>query len=367
MENETQTSRLLGEYLTQVVQCISEVQAASTSLQDTEARKSLEEFAAMLLDRAGEIAERLEDRTFTVGIIGEFSCGKSTFLNAFTERRYLVEAIEQGTTCAPTRLVYSPRGEVLVQYSNGRTVTMPAGQDMKAFLARVTASEEEGKNITEVRWNTPIPLLRDGLNIIDTPGISSTNPRHTQVAKAVARQCDALIVLTNLLSMPLSKTLIEAVWEIVGKTGRNCLFVGTYCDKLRPREVEKMDGFFRMKLNGSFELPKRPLSLKEGMRRLADAARFLMRFGKNRSEEEAAQEEEPPRRPFYLVSAYKALEELEAEQAGSQGPHAYLQAFREFREEVREKLVTSRQYIQCEKISSLITDREWNMSADILP
>lgn len=264
------------------------------------------------------IAKRLADKNFYVGILGEFSCGKSTFINAMLEERFLIEDVLQGTTCSKTTVKYSPDENITVIFNNDTYVTMrdenekgviSEPEKKQEFLRLMTAEEERAKKIREVIWQSPIDVLQNGLAIVDTPGIGSQNPRHTEVAKLAAQECDALLVLTN-LHKPLSQELTDAVRNIAGEQAPNCIFIGTRKDQLLPKDQNRMRRHFQKRLSSQYGHECQ----------------------------------------FEFVSAYKALEELQT------GGGAELEDFREFRARIKHMLESNRQYVQRRKAAALIND-----------
>lgn len=280
--------------------------------------------ASRLLEAAGrtnqEIARRLADKRMYVCIIGEFSCGKSTFINAMLEERFLIEDVLQGTTCSKTVIKYAPRENISVFFSNNTCQRMrndDSGDTLldaevkRDFLRAMTAEEEKAREIREVIWESPIEVLENGLCIIDTPGIGSQNPRHTEVARLAGQESDALLVLTS-LDKALSKDLLEEVTKIAGPEAANCIFIGTRKDQFPPREEARMRRHFRQRLSS--------------------------RFGHECQ--------------FEFVSAYKALEGL----GGNPEEQAALDEFRQFRARIKQALESGRKVIQSFKASAMINE-----------
>lgn len=298
------------------------------------------------------IRKRIEDPMFYIGIIGEFSCGKSTFINAFIECKYLYEDILQGTTCSKTVIYYGDKEDIIVECNDGKIYNtaanmisglqpvlineLPDGEmksdkkqkseQIKEILHSVTAVEENAQKISTVTLMAPLEPLKDGLVIVDTPGIGSTNLRHTEVARRAAAECDALLVLTNLQAGMLSQDLIAAVREIAGDSAMNCIFVGTHLDLLPHKERKRMETFFEKKLHTV--------------------------FGVNC--------------PHYMVSCDAALKELETGIPSAEDKDIGLVAFRSFREKIKKHMKRNRQNIQSRKIIQLIAELTKNLDVTLI-
>lgn len=315
MQCDNSEMRQTNDAIVRIATLLNEIDRKfkSAQVKDEVLEKLLEESSHKNL----RIAQCLTDPNFYVGILGEFSCGKSTFINAMLEERFLVEDVLQGTTCTQTKIRYSPNENIRVIFNDDRYITMrdenasgligDSGKK-REFLRVMTAEEDKAKDIREVIWEAPMEVLQNGLCIVDTPGIGSQNPRHTEVAQVAAKDCDALLVLTN-LDKPLSQELTEAVKAIAGEQAPNCIFIGTRKDQLPLRELNRMRRHFKKRL--------------------------ASHYGHECQ--------------FEFVSAYKALEAME------QGGEA-LEEFRSFRSRIKQILESNRQFIQGRNAAALINE-----------
>ncbi|MDD6088346.1 MAG: hypothetical protein PUB69_03400 [Desulfovibrionaceae bacterium] len=121
-----------------------------------------------------EIQSRIEDPNFYIGIVGGFSCGKTTFVNAFIEGETLAADVNQGTTCVGTYVLHGDEEKVLVKYKNGKKkewtgkgfvsgILRWLGKNrssIEAFIKNKTANEEESSQIEYVKFYTPSSGLR---------------------------------------------------------------------------------------------------------------------------------------------------------------------------------------------------------------
>lgn len=256
------------------------------NLLDSNDQKVINETLSAMKTEFGSITEMLGDTRLYVGVTGEFSSGKSTFLNALLEHDVLETDVNQGTTCAPTIIEYSDKPNVLVKYTDGTEMSLTdnsvvkfstfiyekvnklgiaglskfffkksafSDEESKKFITKFAANEDVSKNIASVNWSYPLDVLSDGLVVIDTPGIgTSANKRHTEVAESVSKKCDALIVLFD-LNKPLSNELIDNVKSVTNGDPSNCVFIGTKADTIKKREVERLISFCKNKLHKSLE------------------------------------------------------------------------------------------------------------------
>ena len=159
-----------------------------------------------------------------IGVFGEFSSGKSTFLNALMGEELLTVAVDP-TTATPTRIIYARDFNVLVQgmprpggsptelarlftdkvptwarfVGKGGilTVLQREGAQIRAFLERWTREGEDAARTSAVVLCLPQPFLKDRICLIDTPGANNEFTRHHQITEQVAAQVDIAICLLD--------------------------------------------------------------------------------------------------------------------------------------------------------------------------
>jgi uncharacterized membrane-anchored protein YhcB (DUF1043 family) len=144
-----------------------------------------------------KIKDVKEDR-FTIAVFGHFSNGKSTFLN--TLMGYgdeILKEDEVASTATITRLVYPEDLNLLnkakIIYSNKEEQIVDC-YDIKEFTSRNEEFNVE-ENIDEVIVYFDSEFLKNGVEIVDTPGFNSTHKLHTKIAKSYIRKADASIFL----------------------------------------------------------------------------------------------------------------------------------------------------------------------------
>src|SRR4028118_504048 len=149
-----------------------------------------------------KVSQRLQSPCFRVAVVGEFSKGKSTLLNAL-----LGEEIQpvRDIPCSGnvTILKYGSQRRVICRYKNGREEEIsPAQYQEKASISEEAAygsyADEIAKSeIAEIVFEHPeLELCRNGVEIIDSPGLNEQAER-TLVTEQVLKKTDAVIFLTH--------------------------------------------------------------------------------------------------------------------------------------------------------------------------
>lgn len=173
------------------------------------------------------VRRRQADPTVTMAVVGEFSVGKSSFINALLREELFETDAVQGTTTAPAVISY--------------------GSDSTPCLQ--CESRADFRVIQR-----PSDFLRMGVRIMDTPGTGSQAQWHDEVTRrAIRDEADACIVLVPAVE-PLSQTLRDFLRENLSDQLSSCVFVLTKIDLVRPRDRERVTSYVRAALESEFGL-----------------------------------------------------------------------------------------------------------------
>ena len=153
-------------------------------------------------DEIQAIKDKLESQRFRVAVIGDFSQGKSTLLNALLgEEIQPVRAIPCSGTLSV--LKYGDRKRVICRYRDGSEQEIAVEDyQKKAAISKEAAlnnrSEELlNSNIAEIIFEHPnLSLCRNGVEIVDSPGLNE-HPDRTRVTEELLKETDAILFMTN--------------------------------------------------------------------------------------------------------------------------------------------------------------------------
>ncbi|MDX2480231.1 MAG: dynamin family protein [Desulfuromusa sp.] len=171
----------------------------------TQARECLDGLDDDYSDGKSEL-ESLQSRLvagqFRLAVLGQFKRGKSTLLNALLGEELLPTDILP-VTAIPTFIGSSAEIDVQVSFdTEAEPVTFPlsSGQSLGDFLTEYVTEAGNPNNHRQVKRvdvSHPAEILKQGIVLIDTPGIGSTHKHNTEVAYQVLPQCDAAIFLVS--------------------------------------------------------------------------------------------------------------------------------------------------------------------------
>lgn len=152
--------------------------------------------------RLQEISQKLKEEQFNLVVMGQFKRGKSTFVNALLGAEILPTAIVP-LTAIVTVLRYGPEVKALVHYLDGRSQEV-AISEIPQFVTE-KGNPKNRLQVKEVEVFYPSDYLKDGVRIIDTPGVGSVYRHNTDVAYAYLPYVDAGIFIVT-ADPPLSES-----------------------------------------------------------------------------------------------------------------------------------------------------------------
>lgn len=176
-------------------------------------------------------------KSLKLAVIGEFSSGKSTLINAMLGHEIL-RSSPLPTTTVSNSVVYSRKGYFEVKDKENRIVFR---QEIKSIdegisesIKKYTASEgNEGLRVT-IGWKSP--LLKSGIEIFDTPGVNSLTSSHRELAcRTIEKEADYLLVLIK-ATQPLPMSLIKFIGKFRQDFLGRIVFVVTHIDQVKLKE-----------------------------------------------------------------------------------------------------------------------------------
>lgn len=143
-------------------------------------------------------ADRARTGRFVVLLLGCFSSGKSTLLNALLGRPVLPVKVNPCTAIL-TEVVHGEQAGVEVRHKDGRSEPHTVEDFIAAYQLQTASEDTAGEEVSDrfggvdraiVRW--PLPLLRNGVVLLDTPGLDD-DPTRTARTLASLPDADAVI------------------------------------------------------------------------------------------------------------------------------------------------------------------------------
>jgi GTPase Era involved in 16S rRNA processing len=201
----------------------------------------IDELSGQELDgsrRLSELREKLIQQQFNLVVMGQFKRGKSTFINALLGTEIIPTAIVPLTSIV-TLLCFGPQPKAVVHFLDGRREET-AISEIRRFVTE-KANPRNQLNVKEVEVFYPCSHLKDGVRIIDTPGVGSVFNHNTEVAYAYLPNVDAGIFVVT-ADPPLSASEHRFLKEVRGYVN-NLFFVLNKIDTVGERDLEEALSF----------------------------------------------------------------------------------------------------------------------------
>lgn len=176
---------------------------------------------------------------FSIVVVGEFSAGKSTLLNALMGKRIL-PSFSNETTATVNFLRHSDKasnGEAgRVFYNNGEQEIIK-----DATLATIekyvsTKGNEVANRVEHLDLYLDSDFLKDGVTLVDSPGLNGVADGHREITEAQILKSHASIFLFN-SDHPGSKTDFEFLHELQSRV-KTIIFVLNKIDAINCDEEE---------------------------------------------------------------------------------------------------------------------------------
>ena len=162
------------------------------------------------LDKLNELIRDAEE-PLLIMIMGEFSTGKSTFINALVGKE-IAAMNATPTTAVITKLCYGNEDEIIVHFLDGTT-----SQKNSNDFARLTAEADEESNklheaIDYVERRMPLEVLKS-ITIIDSPGLNAIKSAHGAATRRFMDKADTVLWMFSIENAG-SQTEINAMEEL---------------------------------------------------------------------------------------------------------------------------------------------------------
>ncbi|HBY76853.1 MAG TPA: dynamin family protein, partial [Cyanobacteria bacterium UBA11148] len=177
---------------------------------------------------------QVENQTFSVVVVGEFKRGKSTFINALLGQDILPSDILP-TTATINRVVFGSTPSVTIHFKDGSDQSI-AIEQLANYVTKLTSDAEAvSSRVQEALIRYPLHYCRNGVEIIDTPGLSDDDIM-TEVTLSVLRRTEVVIMVTSAIS-PFAESEGVFLTETLLKQGINhILFVVNGIDHFKRAE-----------------------------------------------------------------------------------------------------------------------------------
>lgn len=207
-----------------------------------------------LSDDTHQVYNAANNKEFTIGVIGDFSVGKSTFVNALLGDR-VVPVSATPCTAIITKIKYGKKPKAVVVYSDNRKIEM-SYEDFITFSSFNISDFEERKYSEEIERFKDIKyaiiyiksnfLKQNNLCIVDTLGLSADEADNK---KTIASIKDAIAIIYICAERGLSERDTDFISTYLNIDNEDLFFCVNRIDLTRKNERDNIKQLVQLKLN----------------------------------------------------------------------------------------------------------------------
>lgn len=198
----------------------------------------------------------LDYEKFTLVVVGEFSRGKSTFVNAMLGKKVLPSS-KRPTTNIISKIVYAdkPAYEIFLKDGKSKNLTEEEFKNIKAQAEEDPSNilkfksfikkEEDFSKIDYAVIGQPLTFCQNGVEVVDTPGTNDLNVGRMEITYNYLNRADAAVLLLN-ATQALTRSELDFLKErILGNQIKDIFVVINFKDELSPAEEVKVKNYVR--------------------------------------------------------------------------------------------------------------------------
>jgi len=190
-------------------------------------------------NRLQELNEKLTQQQFNLVVMGQFKRGKSTFINALLGAEIVPTAIVPLTSINVTILRFGQETKAIVHYLNGHEEEVQLSDIPNFVTERGNPENKLGVKHVEVLYSCD--YLKDGVRIIDTPGVGSVFRHNTDIAYAYLPYVDAGVFIVT-ADPPLGESEHQFLKEMRGYVDK-LFFVLNKIDVVDEKDLNEASDF----------------------------------------------------------------------------------------------------------------------------
>jgi GTPase SAR1 family protein len=220
-----------------------------------------------------KLMKRIRSDRFKVLVIGEFKRGKSTFINSLLGKEVLpafatpctavINEIKWGREKSAILHFRNPLPEPLPPLppaasehiqrgGNGVPAMQVAIEDLEDYVCIPDPGKDQSESVAEspydhVELNWPLELCRNGVEIIDSPGLNEHGTRQ-RITLDYLSTVDAVIFVMSCHALASQSEMRVIERDVIGAGHEYIFFVCNRYDQIRPRERERLVGFAKKRL-----------------------------------------------------------------------------------------------------------------------
>lgn len=181
------------------------------------------------VDKIKALKKLYEENHYALTVWGHFSSGKSYLINNIIGRNILpVRKTE--TTAVLSYIMYGTEEQCRIIWTDGTVKRYNIGKTKE--ICQEGYLEEELELIDHIEVEVNCELLKEGLTIVDTPGINTLIERHQNLAFRAVEQSGQIFYVLGSSPSNVDKNFIQKIIDC----GIKITFIRTNCDRFNSEE-----------------------------------------------------------------------------------------------------------------------------------
>lgn len=160
---------------------------------------------------------------FRVVVMGEIKKGKSSFINALCAQPGLVPVHSDVATSTVFKIRYGKEVRYTVFFQEKDSNGHPAKKEITSSEIHDYGTESGNpdniKKVDFIAVEGPSQLLKDGLILVDTPGVGGLFKKHRDITYRYAPKADAIFFVTDSVESPIGADEVSFLRELRRTTG----------------------------------------------------------------------------------------------------------------------------------------------------
>lgn len=179
--------------------------------------------------------ERMNRGLFRLVVMGERKKGKSSFINALVQQPDLLPTEIGLCTSTVCKIIYGAEKRIKVFFREDsdtgvRQKPLAIESSQLPDYATEGGNADDKAMVDFIGMQIPSPLLKEGLAIIDTPGVSSIVKDHRDVTWRYAPNADAIFFVLDSTETLLGAEEVEFLKQLTEKHTKRIFFIQTKTD-----------------------------------------------------------------------------------------------------------------------------------------
>ena len=263
-------------------------------------------------DDISEIERYLENQKFSIGITGVMNAGKSTMLNALLGKEILGSAVVPETANL-TIVKYNVKEEAKVYYWNEsewkkiiksseildsmkdfvKETNTIFGDSLKSYIkptarfdnikinelssyTSAEASEKKCNLVKYVELGSNLDFLKEGIEIVDTPGLDDPVIQREEITKEYLGVCDMMLHLMNVSQSATLKDVEFIIDALLYQNVSKLLIVITRADTVSKEQLDEVIAYTKTSIKRQLESQNKDSKLDY----ILDTIKFIPISGK---------------------------------------------------------------------------------------